>query len=639
MTNGFYLLSLMLGLITLSEANAQTWGKCADEGQICLVSGSQTVRYGASGKYFTKVIDRGEINCSVGVFGDPAVGIKKSCEILNPTQPRVSGWFKCASEGGTCSVAKASLVRYGASNYKLGAPAKWFQKEVLKSIACNSNSFGGDPLYGVHKNCEYFVQETVTSNWVKCADENQVCTVSGSKTVRYGASGKYVTKIIDGSIPCNNKSFGSDPIYGVQKTCEYSDGETTIPPVNTNTPVYSGCSIPSGKYNTPIVLDAAKGDTLQKYFDAKKAQPGDHLIVKGNQGSIYLNESSHPVFASNDKFFKIEGQGAVFTKIDIRGVSKLLFTNVKVLDFTGSNTHLIYLAAAKDIIIADSQISGSDDSSRWAVSEWFNAPNGINSDNSKCVSAIRNKLKNLRMGIQAFTRATVSSETSIKVLMLDNELRNVSGDFLRPNGSDITIQGNKAYDTYLSSVIDEDGDGAIDDLNHDDFIQGFAPVGVHYNNVKLIDNYFQETTNVNRKWKAESQGIGFFDGTFTNFIFKGNVVLGSAFHGIAIGGGINGIIENNTVLSIRPKKEYPFWISVGITKQKEVSVNVIVRNNVTNKIQLDSRNTGATYINNYEVPMQTASDYFMNFNIETSTFDVRPKTSSPFYGKGVGAKN
>src|SRR5262249_24602965 len=73
--------------------------------------------------------------------------------------------------------------------------------------------------------------------WVKCANENQICTVPGTKNVRFGANGSYVTKVVTNSIPCTLDAFGSDPAYGVVKVCEYDSGTTPAPPNAAPNPV------------------------------------------------------------------------------------------------------------------------------------------------------------------------------------------------------------------------------------------------------------------------------------------------------------------------------------------------------------------------------------------------------------------
>lgn len=61
--------------------------------------------------------------------------------------------------------------------------------------------------------------ETVT--WTSCAVEGALCSVPGTREVRYGANGLYATKIVTGGVWCKNWAFG-DPAPKVAKTCSYS---------------------------------------------------------------------------------------------------------------------------------------------------------------------------------------------------------------------------------------------------------------------------------------------------------------------------------------------------------------------------------------------------------------------------------
>jgi hypothetical protein len=57
------------------------------------------------------------------------------------------------------------------------------------------------------------------SSWVFCANENQLCSFTGTKNVRFGANGVYVFKTLTNGTMCSNSVFG-DPLSGVQKQCD-----------------------------------------------------------------------------------------------------------------------------------------------------------------------------------------------------------------------------------------------------------------------------------------------------------------------------------------------------------------------------------------------------------------------------------
>ncbi len=58
-------------------------------------------------------------------------------------------------------------------------------------------------------------------NWNFCANENQHCGFSGTKTVRYGVNGSYHYRTPANGVLCSNSVFG-DPLFGVTKQCSYS---------------------------------------------------------------------------------------------------------------------------------------------------------------------------------------------------------------------------------------------------------------------------------------------------------------------------------------------------------------------------------------------------------------------------------
>lgn len=400
----------------------------------------------------------------------------------------------------------------------------------------------------------------------------------------------------------------------------------TPPSTSTSVEVYPGCDPVATTYNNQVVVDGFAGESLQRAIDTGLVLPGDHVILKGPQGALQMTMYSHPSWLNATAWTKFEGQAATFVKIDVRDMKRMHFTNVKVSNSTGN---IFALARAEHIVLSDSVISGSDDSSAWGVAEWLAAPNGIYADNSRCTSFLRNKLSNLRSGINVFTRGTTVETVVSNSLVKNNELRNLSADFMRPIGSNITFEGNRAYDGYVSAA---DGD-----TNHDDFIQGFALNGVPYENVKIINNFFQETTSPDRKWKSDYQGICVFDGLYNNYLVQSNTVIGSAYHGISMYGGSNGLIENNTVVSSYPAFGRNYWIHTPPTKTGLAPVNVTVRNNFANQIL--TQTTGLTYSNNaVEAPLNVSS-HMVTYDQVNFRFDLRLRPESIYFGKNIGDQN
>ncbi len=72
----------VFGLLEFAEA--QEWTFCAPEGGVCSFAGTVEVRYGANGAFIVKTLTDGTA-CTNAVFGDPIVGVVKSCATSSST--------------------------------------------------------------------------------------------------------------------------------------------------------------------------------------------------------------------------------------------------------------------------------------------------------------------------------------------------------------------------------------------------------------------------------------------------------------------------------------------------------------------------------------------------------------------------
>ena len=73
--------SQLYSAAAVSAPISGTTNFCANEGAFCSFSGTQQVRYGANGQYVTKTLTNGTA-CTNAIFGDPIVGVAKTCEVL-----------------------------------------------------------------------------------------------------------------------------------------------------------------------------------------------------------------------------------------------------------------------------------------------------------------------------------------------------------------------------------------------------------------------------------------------------------------------------------------------------------------------------------------------------------------------------
>jgi hypothetical protein len=62
--------------------DALAWRTCAREGGFCAFEGRRRVRYGARGRFVAGVFRDG-VRCDNRTFGDPAYGVRKSCQVLD----------------------------------------------------------------------------------------------------------------------------------------------------------------------------------------------------------------------------------------------------------------------------------------------------------------------------------------------------------------------------------------------------------------------------------------------------------------------------------------------------------------------------------------------------------------------------
>ncbi|MCM3748838.1 peptidase inhibitor family I36 protein [Paenibacillus pasadenensis] len=128
-----------------------------------------------------------------------------------------AGFVKCASEGETCNFNGQQAVKYGTSIF-------YTTKNFSAPINCGVSAFNADPYMGYSKNC--YTPDN-SPNWVDCADENGVCTFSGTQVVKFGANDKYYSGQFTSSVNCDSTQFGGDPLPGTVKKCKvYQPGNS-----------------------------------------------------------------------------------------------------------------------------------------------------------------------------------------------------------------------------------------------------------------------------------------------------------------------------------------------------------------------------------------------------------------------------
>ena len=149
------------------------------------------------------------VTCSNGTYGDALPGDVKNC-YLPPAGAPGSGWTQCATEAGTCAAVSGQRIAYGA----YGA----FNYTTATGDTSCSNATFGDPIANEAKAC-YTRTGSPAGYGTTCAAEGGTCAFSGTQTVAYGARGVFLYKTFAGSAACTTAAFGSDPLFGVAKSC------------------------------------------------------------------------------------------------------------------------------------------------------------------------------------------------------------------------------------------------------------------------------------------------------------------------------------------------------------------------------------------------------------------------------------
>ncbi|WP_176442415.1 RICIN domain-containing protein [Noviherbaspirillum humi] len=218
------------------------------------------------------------------------VGADKICEyetVTTTPPPADPGtgtgtWTFCAREDQTCSFSGTKQVRYGLNG-------TYATRTATNSIGCNNSVFG-DPVPGVDKICEYLDDSSTppppppSGTWTFCAREDQTCSFSGTRQVRYGLNGTYATRTATNSIGCNNSVFG-DPVPGVDKICEYlNDSSTPPPPPPTNTGTVAIENAKTGTTAWQLSNPATLGE-IEGYASLTS-------VAKGGSIDFYVNTSA-----------------------------------------------------------------------------------------------------------------------------------------------------------------------------------------------------------------------------------------------------------------------------------------------------------------------------------------------------------
>ena len=275
-------------------------------------------------------------------------------------------------------------------------------------------------------------------------------------------------------------------------------------------------------------------------------------------------------------------------------------------------------AKSSGIVLRGLDIRGAVDAEnyiRWTEADWQDAHRaGVMLDGPD------NTLEASRITGTSFAIATTGARDQV----IDNVVSGFSGDAMRALGDDSFYSGNRVQDCVQI------------DNNHADAFQSWSIGKDRKVGAGVVDGLHLEG-NVIMEWASSEvsplrchlQGIGLFDGMYSNVVVRNNVIATSAYHGINVGGGLGVTIENNTLVNlVDPGAKWP-WINVSPHRNGTPSRDVLVANNITPKITIDKKTEGKT-----ETFSNLVGPYPARYLEAPYAGDFRPKAGSAPLGAG-----
>ncbi len=435
------------------------------------------------------------------------------------------------------------------------------------------------------------------------------------------------------------------PVLGFIAFCCFCWPQTILATNYYSDPSSAGSMAHNGSFASPWA-------NLSSIFSANKAfVAGDTIFLRtGNHGYAILR-------GVNTDFVVImpqPGEQPVVERIRVSASAAIsaaywkLYNLTVQSEATNMNATPSYFLIeiypyATHITISGCTITSNSNTSAWTRDDWRNrCNNGLSTRGKLNADYIleNNKIENVAFGL------SISSSNTI---VRGNSVHNFTNDGSRVVGSNILFERNSVTDLIKVMTVLE---------NHDDLFQSFtyAAGGTGQDTLKnniIRNNIFINTTDTNRLFRGNAQGIGCFDGVYLNWRIENNIVITDHWHGISMYGAVNCIIANNTVIDpylYSPVDPYdhnasnigPTWIRIDKKSNGPASVGNVVKNNLAASSIIITSPTMGTESNNIKIgALANYANYFVDvaeFALP-GQFDLHLKTGSPAIdaGDGVGA--
>jgi parallel beta-helix repeat protein len=401
--------------------------------------------------------------------------------------------------------------------------------------------------------------------------------------------------------------------------------------------VYTGCAAPTTPkhvyYSDPVNGSMANDGSqahpwgsLSAMVAAGKLPPttgatvvsGDQIILlSGDHGSLSLNN------AVNSDFISIQaapGQTPVLGGITIYGGSHWAFSGLTIQNLNNGGYTFGVRYSGDNFVFANGTILSQPDVSTWTQADWRQKAlyYGVNGQGN-CLAITNNTMRNVKFAVGV---------GGSNVLVRGNTIDHFGDDGIDfAQGTDAgTISNIELSRNIITNNLD------IGDDNHNDGMQGWVLNGTTGTNVLIDSNLVIAQTDPTLPWASTMQGISEFDGAWDGIQIINNVVIATAYHGIALYGAHNSTIINNTVFGnfVAANGDVnETWIGV-FDRSGSPPVNVVVRNNISSLYSLVG--TGVTADHN--VLTTNPQTNFVQFNRTTFQYDLHPAPGSAQLGYG-----
>lgn len=403
--------------------------------------------------------------------------------------------------------------------------------------------------------------------------------------------------------------------------------------------VYAGCAVPSTTFGRIYYSDPVNGSmtndgsqahpwgSLAAIVAAGKLPPAASAVIAPGD-AIYLLGGNHGSFnldnAFNSDFISIRaapGQQPTLSGITMYGGSHWVFEGLVIQNLNNGGYTFGARLDVDDVILTDNTILSQPDVSSWSQADWqSSAMAGVNASGN-CVSITNNTIRNI---------GTAIGISGSNILVHGNSIDHFGDDGIDfGQGTDAGTIGNiEISDNVLTNNLD------IGDGNHNDGVQGWVLNGTTGTNVLIDSNTVISQTDPSLQFAGNMQGISEFDGAWENIQITNNVVVASAYHGIALYGAHDSTIINNTVFGNWLASNGDVddtWIGVFDNKDGTPPVNVTVRNNISNVYNLVASGVVADH---NVTAAQDPQGLFVEFDRAAFKYDLHPAAGSVELGYG-----